>query len=104
MTTKSFKLVSGEEIIADVVNSTSDFVQLKNPMVMVIVGEGQLGMMPWLPLAEKPEVMIKEVNILLSYIPKQDLINHYKRQSGGIVTAGAGALNQLPKVPSNFGR
>jgi len=101
MRTKSFKLISGEEVLADVINETNEFVQLRNPVVLGMVGEGQLGMISWMPLAEKQEVTLQTRNIMMSYVPKQDLINHYKQRTGGIVTAPAGVLNELP---SNFGR
>lgn len=95
MTTKCFKIITGEQVLADVLNETKEFVQLKNPVVLAMVGEGQLGLMPWVPLAEKPEVTLDTKNVILSYIPKQELINHYKTRTGGIVTAGPGVLGQL---------
>lgn len=95
MTMMIFKLVSGEEILADVINQTGEIVQLKNPVMLVVVAEGQLGMIPWLPLAEKPEITIKMRDVMFSYVPKQDLVNHYKQRTGGIVTANPQVLKQL---------
>ena len=95
MKTKCFKLVSGEEIIADVTNETGEFVGLKNPMVLAMVGEGQLAMYPWLPLAEKQEHILELRNVMLAYTPESRLLSGYKQKTGGIVTAPAGILNQL---------
>ena len=97
MQTKCIKLVSGEEILTEVLSESSDIIYIKNPVVMIMAREGQLAIVPWLPLAEKQECSIKKSDIILSYIPKQDLVNHYKQQTGGIVTAPAGVLNRLER-------
>jgi hypothetical protein len=94
MKTKCFKLISGEEIISDVTNETSEFVGLKNPMVLAMVGEGQLAMFPWLPLAEKQEHTLLNRNIIIDYTPNVQLISGYKQKTGGIVVAPAGLLNK----------
>jgi hypothetical protein len=95
MKTKCFKLVDGDEIIADVENETNVFVALKNPMALRVVGEGQLAMYPWLPLAEKQEHTLELRNVLIEYTPNQQLISGYKQRTGGILAAPAGILNQL---------
>jgi hypothetical protein len=104
MATKCIKFVSGEEVVADVVSETLTSISIKNPLVLIVVGEGQLALMPWLPLAEGSEFVFDTEKVMISYIPKQELVNTYKQRTGGVVMAGAGALNQLPPVPPNFGR
>lgn len=104
MAVKCLKLVSQEEIIVEVTNETGEFVQFKNPLMLMLVGEGQLGLFPWLPLADKSEFTLKTDKILIDYVPKIELINTYKQRTGGIVMAGANTLNQLPKTPPNFGK
>jgi hypothetical protein len=100
MGVKGFKLITGDEIMGDVTNETGEYVQLKNPVALAMAREG-LALIPWLPIADRPECVINTRNIIVSYVPQKELINHYKQQTGGIVTAGVGALNQLPP---NFGR
>lgn len=104
MATKCFKMISGEEILADYTISQDDQIEFENPVVVVIVGEGRLALVPWLPFSDKPKCIVNEINVITSYEPSEQLINHYKSQMGGIVTAGAGVLNQLPSNPPNFGR
>lgn len=104
MGTKCIKLISGEEIITDVTNETPTAISFKNPVCLMVVGEGQMALVPWLPLAEKSDFIISADRVMLTYVPKTDLVNAYKQKTGGIVTAGAGALNQLPPTPPNFGR
>ena len=94
MKTKCFKLVDGDEIIADVTNETGEFSGLKNPMMLTIVGEGQLAMYPWLPLADKQEHILEHRHVLIEYTPNTQLISGYKQRTGGIVTAPAGILNK----------
>ena len=96
MQIQCLKLVSGEEIIANI-SSENEKIKVSKPMMLVMAGEGQLMLVPWLPLAEKSEVTIEKNNVLFSYIPKVDLENHYRQIIGGIVTAPAGALNRLDK-------
>ena len=95
MKTKCFKLLSGEEIIADVTNETSEFIGLKNPMVLAMVGEGQLAMFPWAPLSNKQEFMLEVKHIILSYTPNTQLLSGYKQKTGGIVVAPAGLVSDL---------
>ncbi len=52
MSVKCFKLANGEEILSTVTNETSELAVLKQPHIIFVAGEGQLGMVPWLPLAE----------------------------------------------------
>jgi hypothetical protein len=95
MKTKCFKLVNGEEIIADVTNETGTFSGLKNPMVLAIVGEGQLAMFPWIPLAESQEHILETRNVIIEYTPNSQIVSGYKQKTGGIVVASPGVLNQL---------
>lgn len=96
MTVKCLKLISGEEIIGEVVTGNKG-VTIDNPMALVATQEG-LAVIPWLPLAnDGKNIGIEHSSIMLSYVPKVELVNHYKQRTGGIVTAGPGVLNQLPK-------
>lgn len=93
--TKCFKIVSGETILADVVNQTGEFVQLKNPLAMLLAGEGQLMLVQYLPLSNSDECIIETKHIVLSYEPKPELVSHYKQRTGGIVPASPSILGQL---------
>jgi hypothetical protein len=95
MKTKCFRLVNGDEIISDITNETDIFIGLKNPMMLAIVGEGQLAMGPWIPLAETQEYILEKRNVLIEYTPNRQLISGYKQRTGGIVVASPGVLNQL---------
>jgi hypothetical protein len=96
MAVKCLKLISGEEIIGEVISGNNG-VTIDNPMVLVATQEG-LAVMPWLPLASSSrDFVIENSFIMLSYVPKTELVNHYRERTGGIVTAGPGVLNQLSR-------
>jgi hypothetical protein len=94
-------MMSGEEVICEVVEQNELELVVKTPLIMVMVGEGKMGMAPWLPLAETTEFAVNRDHVVLTYVPKVDLMNHYKQNTGGIVLPPPGVLNQLPP---NFGR
>jgi len=94
MTVLCIKLVSGEEIFGECTDLGQE-IQVKSPMTGMVVQDGQLAIVPWLPLAENPVCKIAKTNILLTYTPRAELINKYNSIIGGIVTAPAGALNAL---------
>jgi hypothetical protein len=103
MSVKCFKLSSGEEIIAETSNETSEFVNINTPVLLVMVGEGQFAMAPWLPLADTQDCIISKKDIIVSYIPRVELANDYKQRTGRIVAAPAGVLNQLERKPQGEG-
>ena len=93
-------MVSGEEILGDVERG-AESVTIKDPVIVVIVGEGKLALVPWIPLSVEPEVAINNRYIVTSYEPNEQLIKHYRQQTSGIQIASA---NQLPPNPPNFGK
>ena len=99
-TIKSLKLISGEELLAKVEEHDTE-VKVTDPVIVAPVGEGKLALIPWLPLAEKPEATIRKMFIIHSYVPNEQLVNHYRQQTSGIQLAGA---NELPPTPPNFGK
>jgi hypothetical protein len=100
MSIKCLRLINGEEVLAHVVEE-KDCVVLQQPAVLVLSPkeEGKMMVVPWLPLAKKLECKIKTDHIVTMYDPQEGLANHYRQQTGGIVTAGAGILSNLPEKP-----
>ena len=99
MTTKVVKLITGEELLADVTDNSDGSLVLTNPMLIMPRNDG-LGMVPW-PLLVNYEstysVTIYERGIICLYEPRAEVVNAYKQQTGGIITAPAGALDMLGK-------
>jgi len=87
MNVKVFRLNSGEEILARY-EMTDTHIKLKDPAVLVPVGQGQIGMMPWMMYTKAA----KGVEIPLSFIafsidPLEELKEQYdKSLNKGLVT------------------
>ena len=93
-------MVSGEELLAKVTEEV-DAITVEDPCVVAIMGEGKLALIPWLPLADKPVATIGKQHIIHSYVPNDQLVNHYRQQTSGIQLATPG---DLPPTPPNFGK
>ena len=93
---KCFRTLAGEEVLAEVVEDDGITITIKNPIAMVMTPSRELAGVPWLPLAADPQVFtITKTNLSIIYTPNTDVIANYKQQTGGIITASAGALNQI---------
>lgn len=96
MTVKAFKLVSGEDIIAEIVNGDREVLILKNPAVIVVQrsegGQVGVGLQPYAPFATG-YVTLYKTSLIAEFDADMNLVNEYNRIFGsGIVIA-----NQMPK-------
>lgn len=83
---KIVKLISGEEMVADVVEN-ENFLTLKNPQKFMLTNEG-LASMPLLPLSKDKEYKIALQHVIIIAEPEDDISNSYNSQFGsGIVLA-----------------
>ena len=94
---KIYKLLSGEELIADMIEDT-DTITAKNAVSIVYQqtekGLGA-GLAPFMPYVEDP-VVIQRSAIASSGAPNRDMLNQYNKIFGsGIVIAGA---DEMPEV------
>jgi len=93
---KCFRTLTGEEVLAEIVSEDAASITIKNPIAMVMTPTRELAGIPWLPLAAPSQnFTIAKSHIPLMYVPNDDVIANYRQQTGGIITAPAGALNQL---------
>ena len=101
MTVKVYKLISGEDIIADVEEDNSiASITLKNPAAIVVqqTADGRVGaaFAPYAPFAKDNEVVIYKLAIAGHMDVDIKLINEYNRIFGsGIMIASA---NEMPKM------
>jgi hypothetical protein len=95
MTTKVYKLINGEEIIAEVFNYFSDTIELKNPATIVMQQTAQgmgVGLAPYMPYA-KGNINLYKQSIASEAEPDIKMENEYSRIFGsGIQIASAGAI------------
>ena len=95
MNIKVFKMISGEELIAEVINNLPTTKTLKEPAVIVMQktekGIG-VGMMPYMPYVSG-NVTLNNSAIAAEGDPDVKLVNEYSRLFGsGIQIASAGDL------------
>lgn len=95
MTTKVYKLINGEEIIAEVFNYFDRHIELKNPATIVMQQTAQgmgVGLAPYMPYA-KGNVDLYRQSIASEAEPDIKMENEYSRIFGsGIQIATAGAI------------
>jgi len=85
---KALKLVTGEELVAEFVAETEDFIELKNPVACVMQRRQEgpvLGFMPWMQASNGPFVIAKDKIICVAEVA-DEVKNGYNQIFGaGIV-------------------
>ena len=98
MALKVYKLINGEELIAEVFNSFDAYIELKSAAMIVMQqterGMG-VGLAPYMPYV-KGNIHLQKHAIAASGEPDPNMANEYNRLFGsGIVTAPASVLSSL---------
>ena len=86
---KLIKLVSGEEIMADVTQEVGTTLTIENAIRLTLSQKG-VGMVPLSPFMKDSKLTLERVNIIYMAEADDELVNAYKGQFGGIVTAPPG--------------
>ncbi len=99
MSVKVFKLINGEELISEIFNHYSDYIELKNPANIIIqqTSNGQMGVgiAPYMPYASGNVKLYKSA-IASEAEPDQKMVNEYNRVFGsGIQIVPAGAMPKM---------
>ena len=93
MKIKLIRLVSGEDLIAEVVNSSEDSYTIKDAIVMIPDGEGKIGFMPWMPYTKAADgVTIRKQDVMFVIDPLEDLIDQFRQARSGIQTPAKGII------------
>lgn len=77
----SLKLITGEELIAKFINENKESIHISNPLVLTINGNGQIGMIPWLILSQKPEYIVSKTQIMAISQSSEEAIKKYSEAS-----------------------
>jgi hypothetical protein len=89
MSIKVMKIVTGEEIIGEVVSDDGTTVSLKNIVAIVLQptrdGKLSFGFIPWASMVDGP-VVLRYTDIVYNGNPSEDLANNYNSMFSGIVT------------------
>lgn len=87
---KCIKLISGEEIIADIDQSVDGLLILKNPLLIMMVpnqnNQFGIGLAPFCAYAKDPQIPIREGAVVTIFDPDTGMKNEYNVRFGsGIV-------------------
>jgi hypothetical protein len=92
MSVRLIRIFGGEELLAKVTDNEDGTISLKNPAVLLPMGEGKLAFAPWLPYVEDEEITLKNEHIVFSLSPAVELMNQYNSTIGnGLVVAQGNA-------------
>lgn len=94
MSIRTIKFVNGEEVVAEVEQANDCYI-LKNPMRIAVIGEGQLGFIPYLIFSDEDEVEINERNVLYILTPSADIKNSYNVKFGSGIVLPTGAETSI---------
>tara|TARA_Y100000034_G_scaffold99997_1_gene123088 strand:+ start:409 stop:753 length:345 start_codon:yes stop_codon:yes gene_type:complete len=94
MNTKIVRLSSGEEIICGLEKKKDSYI-IKKPAILVPVGKGNIGLMPWLPYANFSDntIEIADRFVMFTIDAQSDLMNEYNTAFGsGLLVPNAGGV------------
>lgn len=90
---KMIKLISGEDLIAEVTNDGGNFVKFKNPLRVVLVPTKTdpkiptVAFAPWAEFYDEKEFTLDKSHVLVIASPVKEFINQYNSVFGGIVSS-----------------
>ena len=87
MNVKLIRVVTGEEIVAEVVSETDDTVTVQNGLVVLPTGQS-VGFAPWATVISKdePEITMSRKHIIYVAEVQDDVSSKYKEMFGNIIT------------------
>tara|TARA_B100001769_G_scaffold50818_1_gene36602 strand:+ start:603 stop:893 length:291 start_codon:yes stop_codon:yes gene_type:complete len=88
MNVKLIRMWSGEDVIADLIKETDDFIIIQNPIFAVPQGDGQVGFAPWSPLLKARETQLEIVKRYIVYISEtqDEVVDQYNQMFAPIAT------------------
>ena len=82
MNVKLIGLLSGEQLLADVVSENGAGLGIKSPAVLLPAGQGRIALVPWLPYAESENMTLRGGCVSYIIPPKTELLNEYNSLFG----------------------
>ena len=88
MTVKLIRMWSGEDVITDVVEKTTDYYIIENPIVAVpSQQQGQIAFAPWSPLLAKGDgIEVTKKYVVYEADPQEDIVEQYNSMFGKLST------------------
>lgn len=87
MNVKLIRVVTGEEIVAEVVSETDDTITVQNALVVLPTGQS-VGFAPWATVVSKddPEITVSRNHLVYVAEVQEDVSSKYKEMFGNIIT------------------
>lgn len=88
---KLMKMISGDELLAEVTNETDTHVSIKNAVRVVVMPSKAnpqtptVGFAPWADFSEDKQFTIHKAHVIVMMKPVQEFVNQYNAMFGGIV-------------------
>ena len=88
MTVKLIRMWSGEDVVADLVKETEDFVTIVNPIVAVPSGQENIVFAPWSPIIKGNNTEIEVTKKYGVYISEtqDEIIEQYNQMNAPVAT------------------
>ena len=86
------RLISGEELMAEVKNETDSGISIKNPVRVVLMPNKldpktpTVAFAPWIEFSDDKDFTIHKAHVIVTMKPVQEFINQYNSMFGGIVS------------------
>ena len=85
------RLSTGEEVVAKVVYDKG-FYTLTDGILLVPAGEGKIGMVPFVPYAERKSIVIGEAHVMFVAEPMDALKKQVLEATTGLIMPDSGGL------------
>lgn len=88
---KLLKLISGEELLAEVISESKEDIKIKNPIRVVVVPSKtdprtpQVGFAPWAEFSEEKSLTLNKFHVITQMTPIKEFVNQYNSMFGGIL-------------------
>lgn len=95
---KIVRLVSGEELLGEVMPSTSVLVKIQNPVRVVVMPNKldpktpNVGFAPWAEFSDDKIFYIDKIHVLCIITPIKEFVNQYNTMFGGLVLPTSSGL------------
>jgi hypothetical protein len=94
MEIKLLRLITGEDVLAEIVDAGDVAYQIRNPLIVYIrpteTGVPSVGLSQWIPYSADKEFTIKNDRVVVESNPAEDLRKQYDRVYGsGIIMPSA---------------
>jgi len=81
MNVKLIRMWSGEDVITDQVGDLVDTIVIRNPIVAIPAGNGQMGFAPWSPLLKDKDIDLEITKKYVVYISEaqEQIVEQYEQ-------------------------